>query len=581
MSLPTSPSICLAALTMAVLPLSGGTALAQDAGGGAVEAVTSEFGEPLFVNGEHISDLAIKRHLIYGPARNMLESTKLAVLVEQERLLREQSGEDVSRYLVSEEEFEKARKAEIDQFIQRYPGLDLQTEISRAYKTVDWYERSLRQTLEFDKMFFLGDPNDWPDITKEAVYAGSPQVDLVKDAADNYQRRLQVAAEKEIELPPEDDMFMGLLRDYVISALTGLVDIKTAVDGLPPELVMTIEGGGFRKELRTDDLFEQNRSAITDHEIEQAKIFLALTTAARQKLEAEGFLLSDEAFQQQLMQMMGELESSMFTFDFLAVQGHQFPSTNAYQTHMRLVESMRSRLAEDVAISDGNLSEALTDHLRIANSIMGLARVDAEVLLVSAFDFPKNAWKENGWETARTRALELKAEIDAHRAALADFQKRSAEAAAAGKNVEGEPPMAWERYWSQLLDLNSEFWDPPMPVSGKMPPMVGMKLKGRFGAKTRNDLERDLGESPFTHFQSGGSVVDAAFFDLDVGDVELYKGPKGYYILYLKSRTPATNPLNPRDARHQELLTEDYLRRALVGYAHEALAEAEVHGLGS
>ena len=127
--------------------------------------MTSEFGEPLFVNGEHISDLAIKRHLIYGPARNMLESTKLAVLVEQERLLREQSGEDVSRYLVSEEEIEKTRKAEIDQFNQRYPGLDLKTEISRAYKTVDWYERSLRQTLEFDKMFFLGDPNDWPDIT--------------------------------------------------------------------------------------------------------------------------------------------------------------------------------------------------------------------------------------------------------------------------------------------------------------------------------------------------------------------------------------------------------------------------------
>lgn len=553
--------------------------VAQDAASSQQEP-TSEFGEPLFVNGERITDLEIKRYLVYGPARNMLESAKLAVLVEQERQIRIANGEDVSRYEVTEEEFEKARQREIDQFKERYPGLDLATEIGRAYKTVDWYERSLRQTLEFDKMFFPGDPVEWPDITKEAIYAGSPQVDLVEDAAENYQLRLQRAAENGGEMPPEDDMFMGLLRDYVISALTGFVEIRTAVDGLPPELVMTIEGGGFRKELRTEDLYEQNKAAISEDDVRKAKLFLALCKAAEAKLAAEGFLVSEEEFQAKMGEMLGELESSLFTFDFLALHGHQFPSTQAYQRHMRLVESMRGKLADTITVGEaGKLSPELTDHLRIANAIMGLARADAEVLLVSAYDFPNNRWKENGWEWARERALEIKARVDEHREKLAAHEQAAAKAAAAGVNLDEEPPMPFDRFWAQLLDLESEFWDPPMPVSGKMPAMVGMKMKGRFGSKTRNDLERDLGESPFTQYLQGASVVDAIFFDLQPGEVQLYQGPHGYYLTYLKSRTPATNPLNPRDERHQELLVEDFLRRELVQYAHQALAEAEVHGL--
>lgn len=49
---------------------------------------TSEFGEPVFVNGVRISDMAIKRFLVYGPGRNGLDARKLQILMDHEREIR-------------------------------------------------------------------------------------------------------------------------------------------------------------------------------------------------------------------------------------------------------------------------------------------------------------------------------------------------------------------------------------------------------------------------------------------------------------------------------------------------------------
>ena len=50
-----------------------------------------------------------------------------------------------------------------------------------------------------------------------------------------------------------------------------------------------------------------------------------------------------------------------------------------------------------------NLRPAMQEHLPIGTGIMGLAKVKAEALLVSAFDFPNNR-QENGWEAPRPRS---------------------------------------------------------------------------------------------------------------------------------------------------------------------------------
>jgi len=537
--------------------------------------------EEITVNGEKISHIALKRFLCYGAGRNLLEAAKLDLLVDQERQIRANQGEDIGKFSVTQEEYDAAFGREVSRFLERFPGLDLPTEISRAYKSPLWYERSLMQTLRFDKMFFGGHPNNWPEVTKEAVYAGSPQVDLVKDAAENHDRRVQWAEENGTEVVPEDDMFMGLLRDYVIESLRSLVIIETQTNGIPEDQLVTVEGGGFDAALETSEFYDGMADSVLQAEADEGRRFLTLCKAAEQRLAKEGFWMSDEEYGELISSMMGDLEASVFSLEFLAVHGHRYPSTEAYNRILRLTESLKQRHAADITpAADGALPAALGDHLTIANRVMGLSRADAEILLVAAFDFPTYSWKPDGWDWALNRSLEIKAEIDAYIAGLDQFEADRLAAVEAGRNHDAEQPLPFDRWWANLLDLNSEFWDPPMPASGKMPPMVGMKSKGRFGLKTRNDLERDIGESPYTHFLDGGSITDAIFFDMEPGEVSgPYKGPHGYYIVYLKSRTAPTNPLNVRDAKHLELLQQDFLRRKLVEFAHESARESEIVGI--
>jgi hypothetical protein len=214
--------------------------------------------------------------------------------------------------------------------------------------------------------------------------------------------------------------------------------------------------------------------------------------------------------------------------------------------------------------------------------VMGLSKAATEVLLVSAFDWPRYRWKEDGWAWAEKEANRLKAELDAHLDAIAAYESAKTAAAAGGTNLDESlvEPISFERFWAERMDLNSEFWDPPMPASGKAPPMQGMKLKGRFGTNTRNDLARQIGEGPYTSYLSNGSVADEVFFNMEQGSVAgPFKGPHGYYIVYLKNRVPPTNPLRPSEPRHMELLREDYVRQHFTEYSHASLQEVGVSGL--
>jgi hypothetical protein len=149
---------------------------------------------------------------------------------------------------------------------------------------------------------------------------------------------------------------------------------------------------------------------------------------------------------------------------------------------------------------DGSVAPVLEEHLKLANAVMGLGRVDAEVMLVSAFDFLRNKWKDDGWNWAETEANRLKADLDAHIEKLAQFDAARRKASDAGENLPEsvEAPQPFERYWAEMMDLHSDYWDAPMPAEGKPPPMQGMKLKGRFGSQTRNDLERYVGETAYS-----------------------------------------------------------------------------------
>lgn len=573
-------------LLPALLPLApifqeGAPAQAGAAPTEAAAAQESEFGAPLIVNGERISDLEIKRFLCYGRGRTALESHKFQALIDQELALRKAAGQDISQYEVSEEEFQRIRQREMGDFEERYPQLNQFTEIERAYESVDLYDLQLRQRLAFDKLFFPGDPMEWPAVTKEAIHAASPEVDLVEDAKRAWDGRKEIADETGEPIEPEDEMFQGLVREQVMGSLLTMVEMKTAEQDIPEEFVLIVDGDGFHLEVRTEEFYEEIKPTVSAQDIELAKMFLALMAATEDKLRETGNMPDEDEFQEHIDYLREQSAQSMFPFDFLALYGHEFPSIESFVDHYRLLTGYRKLIDEDLAFEEGGkVSEAMMAHLPETNTIVGLSRVDVEILLVSAFDFLNNVWIKDGWAKAEKRANEIKAEIDAHIAAIVADQIERRAAAERGENYEGEKPMPFDQWWAEELNLKSDFWDPPMPATGKMPPAGGLRDKGRFTNKTRNDLDKSIGENHYLHFVTASSIADVIFFEMDPGTVAgPFKGPDGYYIPYLKRRRPPSNPLDLGNERHKGVLQEQYARRTFIDFAHQALAEAEVSGL--
>jgi hypothetical protein len=119
-----------------------------------------------------------------------------------------------------------------------------------------------------------------------------------------------------------------------------------------------------------------------------------------------------------------------------------------------------------------------------------------------------------------------------------------------------------------------------MPAEGKSPSMVGLKMKGRFTPKTRNDLEKAIDESGFQQFVYGRSITEKIFYEMKPGEIGgPFEGPYGYYIVYLKSRTGPTRPLQMSNERHVSLLLQSYIRQEFHTYSQEAFAAAEITGL--
>ncbi|MEM9803614.1 MAG: peptidylprolyl isomerase, partial [Planctomycetota bacterium] len=539
------------------------------------------------------------------PGRNALDARKLQILMDHERELRRTSereavaaempdageaeieaavDERMARYAIDPEAVTRRLEKEKASFTERYPTLDYEVELQRAYGSGNWYRDQVRQTMEFDQLFFPDHPDTWPELSTESIYAGSPNVDLIEDYGREYERRLKVSQETGEPIVAEQEMMMSLLRDFVMQALWSLADVKTATQGIPEELAMVIDGGDWRAEIKTQDVYDEMRASFSDQDTADAKLCLALLTAARQKLDAEGALMPEEEFRAMVTDLRSQMANSMFNMDFLALQGHGFPSSEAYEQHLRLVESYK-RLREDAVKvgDDGTLPPELQEHLPIANAIMGLAKARAELLLVSAFDFPNYRWKEDGWETAYDRALDLRGQVDQYLVDLQADQKARLDAAAKGENYAPAkvlPP--FDQWWTDFLRQNSEYWDPPLPATGKQPPAIGLKNFGAFNEElmTRNDMKRAIGESEYEHFLANDTIIDRIFFDMEPGTVGgPFRGPKGYYIVYLRTRTPPTNPLNMRTERHAQMLQEDWIRKSFQAYAHEALAESTLSGI--
>jgi hypothetical protein len=501
----------------------------------------SPFGPPLIVNGQRITDAEFRRYFVFGLGANQLEKRKYDVFLHEEVKRRVADGASPEEFAVTDEMVDREIEKTRADFAKRYPSLDFDIETVRAFQSMDLYRQQIAQQQLFDRLFLPADPDNWPELTKEAIRASGGDM-FLEDAQQDYARRVAYAAEKGLaEVPPPSPMWQDVWRSMALEMINTFIKAEADPTKLPPGVAVCCEG----QNITIDEVFEDIRHVLNEDKLREARHWLALMTAIEQRLKKEEVLLTYEEYLAQSMREGTGFHEHVYVYQTLALSGLGYPSTYLYFDEQRLEQSYRKLLEKLV-----DWEEELEKSLSRTDWITGLAEVNSEMILISAFDFRNNRWKDDGWKWAEARAEDVRKELEE-----SDGAK-----------------------WGELLELHSEFYDPPPPEDGSTAELYLLN-EGRFGSQGRNDLLGCLGESEYTILMYGNSVADHVFFEQEPGGWEgPYKGLYGYYFTKVLSRQPFARPLDLDEEVHRKTAEVYYLRNAFVQFAREVEKESEFVG---
>lgn len=501
--------------------------------------VPAPFDEGLVINGFEVPQSMLRRELVYQLGNHLLESAKLDLFIQEEMEAQIEAGADPNSFEITSDEVQGAADQAVDQIREQYPTEDVETVLASNRLDQGRLMDQVRQTRLFDRVFLPPNPRDWPESTV-ALMEGSGGQQLVDKLIESWETR-EAAGE---EINPDDPsmaMWKTILRKLVIQGLNKNAVVKTAADGLPDEVCLEVNG----RQVLTDDLYELVSANVTPSEMERARMWLAKTISVEQALRAGGHLLEGEALAEAWDAHEEPYRESPFPLEVLAMGFKKFPSMDSYKRYFQLMESYHRSLGE---LTDDELGAHLESR---ANQMLGLAQVNAEIILCAAFDFRTNSWPENGWDAAAAEAREV-----------------------AIKLRDGQD-------WYEVLEAHSDFWDPPTPQNAQFNQPQQRKNGGRFGPLNRNELVQRIGESEFDMFLLGTSVADYVFFNQEEGSVDgPFRGTHGYYITRVLTRTnPTRPPLSLAQENQRELIVQDYMSVKFNEYAHGVMGEAAIQGL--
>jgi hypothetical protein len=500
------------------------------------EDMDAILGEGFVVDGVTITPADLKRGIVVGAAgRQILESAKLQIFIDEELERQKAEGVDLAKYEVTQADVQEAI-AEADELVKKeFPG-DPVIQTSRdlfAMPEGMWFDQ-IKQTQQFDAIFLPEDPREYPATTVAALNQSQPE--FHQKLVQGHEEREALAKEKgeEVQIDKSGQaMFRQLMRQIVIAALNGSAEIKTFNDGLPPEVALEVNG----HPIKTEDIWRQVRWKVGEGDVAEARAWFERTTAVRNALKEADAYMTDEEYEQAYHDHTAPYASSPFNMEAVATSFKKFPSAEHYRAHFRLLESYRRMIADE--ITDENLQAHVNGR---AGSLLGLAKVNVDVILVPAYDFRLGLFPEGGWEKAGERAVEC---IQA----LAN----------------GMP-------WDEAIETYSGWYEPPLGKSQANNAATLSKNKGRFGLKNRNELMQQLGESDWSTFLYGGSVTDYIFFDLEVGKPsQPLRGQHGYYVAKVKQRTAPVTPINLKPDGHRNLVEQDYVNTRFDAYVAQAV----------
>lgn len=480
---------------------------------------------------------SVRRQLVYQFGRAELESKKLDVFIGAEMNAQLAAGVPPERFGVTQAEIDKAIADTYRQVKEQYPTLNEEDVLTLNGIDVSNLSSLTRQSKLFDLVFLPDNPNEWPALTTEALKARLTE-EFVTNLQEGYAERKALEAEQTEEeraqAKASRGMFDMLMRQQVRGALDGAASIETASDGLPAEIAMRING----IEIRTEDVFAKIAPRLTEADIADAEMWLIKNVLVEQALRAEGAWLEGEGWSDAWKAHLEENTGTLFPLEAVAMTFRGFPSMESYTQHYRLTASYENMLASEIN------DEVLAAHVdQRAGHIINLTQVEPEIILISAFDFTKNRWIEGGWEAAAEEA-----------AAVVDQL-----VASGGEN------------WDELLEEHSDFWDPPAPTnpSTQQQPQK-RKNKGRFGQRNRNEMLQMMGESDYSTYLRGSSIVDEIFFHMEQGEVGgPFLGKHGYYIVRVVRRVPPASRRGLEEENFKSMVRQDFVADRLNRFADE------------
>jgi len=505
----------------------------------AAVSVDKVFGDPLVINGQKIPFNEIKRQVCLGTiAQNHIEAEKLKIYTNEEIELRKTSGQNIADIEVSDSDISEIFGKVEEQLKEEYPEGGVS--IDQVLKQDDGGKRLVRTTEVFKRVFLPENPNDYGDTTITALKAQENGDQLIEQMKLAYDMRI---ANEQEEMSAGERVFQTMLLQQIVKYLNDTADIEDDARRLPKDVLMRVNG----KDIKVETIWSLIKDKVTPMEVRGAKQWIANMTLLEQALSESGVWLSDEEAAQSYFDHSEPFKDSIFSIERLAVTVKHFPSVNAYKKYHRAYESyhrlVKEKMTEEVLKDYG---EKRTRHL------IGQVTVDADVILLSAYDHKNNRWKENGWQEAEKKTREVLKAL-----------------------VEEDKP------WDQVLQQFSEFYDLPVPKSqrGQETPHW-ITDKGRFRNKQRNILMKNLDESDYWLFLNGDSITDYIFYEQEVEQIgRPMKGPRGWYIPLLRRRSDPPARLSTSEENMRTLIEQDYLNYHLRMYVRDLVRDNEVYGI--
>ena len=490
-------------------------------------------GTVLVINGEIIPHEIIRRQVVLGSAGSLpLELAKTEFFIGEELKRQMAAGKSSEQYDVTDDEIQEAL-AEVEAAVkEQYPGEDVKLE-DVLPTSRDRLMNRVAVTKRFLKVFLPPNPDDYPDITLQALNSSDQGQTLLDYLRQHYE---ESGGDAQFNLP----MITGIIFQELSSYMAETSDIERG-DDLPASVVLRING----QDILVDKIWEQIEDGISPVEVREAKQWLVNMRLMEQDLSRQGLWLSEEEAAKTYAEHSDPYKESLFSVERMAVAVKKYPSVDAYVEFRRVHDSFQQAIRNELNPDD--LRRFAKERTM---PLVGQAQVDCDVILLSAFDFRKGAWKSDGWADAERRAEEVLQQL-----------------------------VVEERPWDEVLDGYSDFYDPPQ-MEDMARGSNTLKQKGRFRGKQRNVLLNLLGESEYWHFLNGTTLTDYIFFEQEVGTVsEPTRGPYGWYITKLLRRAPAPARLDLDDEMMITMAEQDYTIVRLSEYVQELIDQNEVYGL--